>query len=102
MLPLYSQEEIESVSCFERPPKKYGSNDRPWVSLMSSFMGSRPFNCDASCRCKRQALSYRHTDHMRCSNMRCVGPLLAFLEITAVRIVKHFGELHGMLSHLVS
>ncbi|ETW80095.1 hypothetical protein HETIRDRAFT_459808 [Heterobasidion irregulare TC 32-1] len=36
VLPLYSQEEIESVSCFERPPKKYGSNDRPWMQETSA------------------------------------------------------------------
>ena len=34
LIPLHSQEEIDRVACWERPPQKYVSGrDEPWVSL---------------------------------------------------------------------
>ena len=66
VLPLYSKEEVENVSCFERPPKKYGDKDRPWVSMMSSFRGSRTLNRGALCRRKKNALDYMRTVHLVC------------------------------------
>ena len=32
LFPLRSEEELERVACWERPPRKYGSGDVPWVS----------------------------------------------------------------------
>ena len=37
LIPLHSQEEIDRVACWERPPQKYVSGrDEPWVSLKSN------------------------------------------------------------------
>lgn len=51
LFPLYSEEEIERVSCFKRPPRKYVlGEDRPWVSSLfgnSTGIGHGP---DAMCR----------------------------------------------------
>ena len=34
LIPLHSQEDIDRVACWERPPQKYVSGrDEPWVSL---------------------------------------------------------------------
>ena len=110
VLPLYSKEEIEKVSCFERPPKKYGGKDRPWVSMIYSCMDSRTLNRDALCRCKKKALDYMHTDHVVCDIRMCdvfgrsrpVTCIFTFSQegITAVPITNHIGELNRMSSHL--
>ena len=35
LIPLHSQEEVDRVACWERPPQKYVSGrDEPWVSLI--------------------------------------------------------------------
>lgn len=31
---LESAEDVERVACFERPPRKYGPQDRAWVSRL--------------------------------------------------------------------
>ncbi|EIW76911.1 phospholipase D nuclease [Coniophora puteana RWD-64-598 SS2] len=31
VMPLYNDEDIDRVSCFKHPPKKYGSDDVPWM-----------------------------------------------------------------------
>ena len=38
LIPLHSQEEIDRVACWERPPQKYVSGrDEPWVSFTSEL-----------------------------------------------------------------
>lgn len=32
IFPLKDEDEANRVACFERPPRKYSSNDEPWVS----------------------------------------------------------------------
>jgi hypothetical protein len=31
VFPLKNETQVERVSCFQRPPKKYGAGDLPWV-----------------------------------------------------------------------
>ncbi|KAJ3848765.1 tyrosyl-DNA phosphodiesterase-domain-containing protein [Lentinula lateritia] len=33
VLPLKDMAEVDKLACFERPPRKYGPDDSPWVSL---------------------------------------------------------------------
>ena len=32
VFPLRNQVDVDRVVCYERPPRRYGSGDQPWVS----------------------------------------------------------------------
>jgi hypothetical protein len=34
IFPLHSEAEADKFACFERPPRKYSSSDRPWVRIL--------------------------------------------------------------------
>ncbi|KAJ3828366.1 tyrosyl-DNA phosphodiesterase-domain-containing protein [Lentinula raphanica] len=39
VFPLKSMADANKFACFERPPKKYGPNDSPWISAESIYFG---------------------------------------------------------------
>ena len=41
MFPLKNVEHVDRVACWERPPKRYGPRDEPWVSVQTLC---RPFS----------------------------------------------------------
>lgn len=51
LFPLYSEKEIEKVSCFKRPPRKYLlGEDRPWVSSIFGNATGIGHGPDGMCR----------------------------------------------------
>ena len=55
MFPLKTEEDVSKVACWERPPKKYGKDDVPWVRVVDTQ--ARSHTDLAVCSSKRN----RHT-----------------------------------------
>ena len=68
LFPVKEEQEVDRFACFERPPRKYSTDDLPWVSEDNSERIVAHKMPLVSHRCKRNLLYFLHIEQLMNDN----------------------------------